>query len=1102
MVGAYEGAINKLRNDIRDKIEKWIVDPWKTDLIDKVDYIIDLIENLCKDRKPPTIASVLRVPETPNYDEPVTIIAQVIDEESGVESVILSYQVNSASCINVTMNLDDGLYAAEIPPQPYNTTVSYKVHAYDKADNLAISETYSYLVIDSYPPIISHVEHVPASPNYDETVTVFANVTEPPEASGVKNVTLLYKTNGDWQPTEMTLEANLYSGTIPGFPYKTIVHYKIRAFDNARNWADSDVYSYPIADVDMPLARIEEPSDGSYVAGMVSVKVCVYDENFDRAELRIKNTLVMQWTSTGPHIFDWNTSAPEYPDGVYIIQLTAYDLAGNSDEEAIVVIVDNTPPLIGVPTWKPEEPVASEEVEVSVWVSEGYYGSGVKNVTLWYRTDSEWHFLEMAMPDGLWKATIPRQSAGVNVKFHIEAYDNVGNGAKTSTYDYTVKALPPVARFSESAETVYTGEVIRFDASDSHDPDGYIVTYFWDFGDGTNATGIVVSHSYPEDGTYTVTLTVTDDDGATGLATSTKTVLNRPPVAILSESAETVNTGDTITFNATDSYDPDGTIVSYSWDFGDDTTATGVTVTHTYSDDGFYTVTLTVTDNDGATASATATKTVLNRPPEALFTESAETVHTNDAITFNASNSYDPDGTIVSYFWDFGDGTKVTGVLVQHAYANDGTYTVTLTVTDDDGATDATTSTKTILNRSPVAKFSESAETVYTGEVIRFDASDSHDPDGTIVSYSWDFGDGNVATGVFVEHSYGNDGAYDVTLTVTDDDGATETATSTKYVGNRPPVASFIESAETIYTGEVVAFNATSSYDPDGVIVSYFWEFDDGTNTTGETADHAYADDGVYIVTLTVTDDDGLTATFTSIKTVLNRLPFVLFTENATTTLTREVIRFDASGSEDLDGSIISYLWDFGDGISAVGIRVNHAYEDDGFYTVTLTVIDDDGASASDSAVKTVSNRPPVAFFTENATIVKKGDVIHFDASESYDLVGDIVSYFWDFGDGTNATEVMVDYAYVEDGNYTVTLTVTDDDGASSSMSEMKTVEKGETGWPLALLAAIGLAVAALTATLLYGLYRRRKKRGTASNPGGKPIVTLYVPAKLLASYS
>jgi len=762
-VGAYEGAVNKLGNDIRDKIEKWIVDPWKTNLIDMVDYIIELIESLCKDRKPPTIVSVLRVPETPNYDENVTIIAQVIDNESEVESVILSYQINSASWINVTMNLDDGLYVAEIAPQPYNTTVSYKVYGYDEADNLAISEIYSYLVIDSYPPIISHVEHVPASPNYNETVTVFANVTEPPEASGVKNVTLLFKTNGDWQPTETTLEANLYTGIIPAFPHETVVHYRTRAFDNAGNWADSDVHGYPVADTYLPLARIDEPADGSYLIDTVNVKVYVDDDNFDRAELKIKETVVMQWDSTGPHVFDWNTTAPEYPDGIYILKLTAYDLAGNSNDETIAVTLDNTPPLINVPTWNPEEPLAYEEVDVSVWVSEGGFASGVKNVTLLYRTDDEWHFLEMMIPNGLWTATIPGQSAGVNVEFYIEAYDNVGNGAKTSTYDYTVKAppnLPPVANFSESAETVSTGEVIHFNASDSYDPDGYIESYFWDFGDGTNI----------------------------------------------------------------------------------------------------------------------------------------------------------------------------------------------------------------------------------------------------------------MVTSAFVDHVYADDGVYTVTLTVTDNDGSTATVTSTKTVSNRPPVASF--------------------------------------------------------------------------------------TENATAVLTRVAIRFDASGSEDSDGYIISYLWDFGDGTTAFGVKVNHAYENDDVYSVTLTVIDDDGATASTSAVKTVSNRPPVAFFTENATKVEKGEVIHFDSSESYDLDGDIVSYFWDFGDETNSTDEKVDHSYAEDGNYTVTLTVTDDDGASSYMSETKIVEEEVVGWPLALLAAIGLGIAALTATLLYGLYRRRRKRGMASNPRSTPLVTLYVPSQLLAGYS
>jgi len=218
-----------------------------------------------------------------------------------------------------------------------------------------------------------------------------------------------------------------------------------------------------------------------------------------------------------------------------------------------------------------------------------------------------------------------------------------------------------------------------------------------------------------------VTLTVTDDDGASDSTTATKTILfNELPVAIFTESAETAYTGEIIAFNATNSYDSDGTIVTYFWDFGDDTNDTGVTVDHAYLDDGVYTVTLTVTDDKGATSSTSATKTVLNRSPIASFTESAETVNTGEAITFNATDSYDSDGTIVTYFWDFGDGTNGTGVTVGHAYADDGVYIVTLTVTDDDGATDTATSTKTVLNRPPVASFTESAEVVYTGEVICF----------------------------------------------------------------------------------------------------------------------------------------------------------------------------------------------------------------------------------------------------------------------------------------------------------------------------------------------------------------------------------------------
>jgi len=353
---------------------------------------------------------------------------------------------------------------------------------------------------------------------------------------------------------------------------------------------------------------------------------------------------------------------------------------------------------------------------------------------------------------------------------------------------------------------------------------------------------------------------------------STTVIMNGVPLPLFTESAEIVYTGQVINFNAGDSYDPDGFITSYFWDFGDGENAIGVTANHAYVDDGVYTVMLTITDDRGATNSTNAAKTVLNRPPEAIFTESATTVVTNEPINFDASASSDPDGTIVSYFWDFGDGTNATGIFVEHTYVDDGIYTVTLTVTDDDSSTDRTSSIITVLNRGPVALFTYSPDTVYTDETVIFDGSDSYDSDGVIINYFWDFGDGTSDTGVITSHSYADNGVYTVTLTVTDDDGTVRSTSAIETVLNRPPVASFTESATIVSIGEFITFDASSSFDPDGSIVGYFWDFGDNTNATGVVVSHTYADIGTYTVTLTVTDNDGAATSATATKTVLGSL--------------------------------------------------------------------------------------------------------------------------------------------------------------------------------------------------------------------------------------
>ena len=217
--------------------------------------------------------------------------------------------------------------------------------------------------------------------------------------------------------------------------------------------------------------------------------------------------------------------------------------------------------------------------------------------------------------------------------------------------------------------------------------------------------------------------------------------------------------------------------------------------------------------------------------------------------TLSSAGSSDPDGTIVAYNWTFGDGTTGTGASPTHTYANPGDYTVTLTVTDGAGLEDTTTVEAAATNAPPVASFTVDCTTLECD----FDGTGSSDPDGTIVAYNWDFGDGTTGTGAAPTRTYDEAGDYTVTLTVTDNHGGTGDTTGTASPGTVPPVASFTRSC----TYRTCSFDGTGSFDPDGTIVAYNWNFGDGTTGTGPNPTHTYTNPGTYTVTLTVTDNHG-----------------------------------------------------------------------------------------------------------------------------------------------------------------------------------------------------------------------------------------------------
>lgn len=416
-----------------------------------------------------------------------------------------------------------------------------------------------------------------------------------------------------------------------------------------------------------------------------------------------------------------------------------------------------------------------------------------------------------------------------------------------------------------------------------------------------------------------------------------------------------------------------------------------------------------------------------NKLPVSAFTSEVDDLN----IVLDGNGSSDPDGTVTGWSWSFGDGTTAEGARVQHAYPKAGSYEVSLTVTDNRGG--KATTTKTVSASAPNVLPVADLQATQTGLSVAFDASGSKDPDGSIASYSWDFGDGATADGPTSTHLFGRDGTYTVTLVVVDDRGGRTSTERRIQVSNAAPVATF----DTTSTGLDGRFDASGSTDSDGSITAYGWDFGDGSTGTGAVADHRYAASGSYEVTLTVTDDKGLTGRFASTVDVtrVNQSPTAGF-QVSTTDLR---VTVDGSETTDADGTIAGYAWTFGDGATATGRTAQHAYAAADSYEVTLTVTDNDGATASVTRTVTAQVAPPAS---PTATFSVRTDNLSasFSGAGSTSPNGAISDYSWTFGDGTTGTGAEPSHVYRAAGTYDVTLTVTDGRGAKASTTQSVSV--------------------------------------------------------------
>jgi PKD repeat protein len=283
---------------------------------------------------------------------------------------------------------------------------------------------------------------------------------------------------------------------------------------------------------------------------------------------------------------------------------------------------------------------------------------------------------------------------------------------------------------------------------------------------------------------------VTDNAGAPGTVTKSVTVTAAPPANVAPSAVFTSTVSNlALSVDGSGSTDADGTIASYAWDFGDGSTGTGKTASHTYAAAGTFAVKLTVTDNAGAPGTVTRSVTVtapVNSAPTAAFTSTAA----NLALSVDASTSTDAEGTIASYAWDFGDGTSGTGKTASHTYAAAGTYAVKLTVTDNAGAPGTVTRSVTV-TAAPSALATDAFGRSVTGGWGSADTGGAWTIAGSAVNATVTSGSGRLtaAAGVTTAASLGisaRDVAFqaDVTLQKAPAGGASFVSLGTRMVGS------------------------------------------------------------------------------------------------------------------------------------------------------------------------------------------------------------------------------------------------------------------------------------------------------------------------------
>ncbi|MBL7708779.1 MAG: PKD domain-containing protein [Chitinophagaceae bacterium] len=569
-----------------------------------------------------------------------------------------------------------------------------------------------------------------------------------------------------------------------------------------------------------------------------------------------------------------------------------------------------------------------------------------------------------------------------------------------------VHAQTPVANFTGTPLSGCSPLIVVFQDLSTGNP----TSWNWDFGNGNTSTLQNPTASYFTPGTYTVQLTATNANGSNTLTRTQYVTVYEPPA--VSFSANNTSGCFPLRVQFTDLSTPGigNTNVSWNWDFGNGITSTLQNPFITYTTAGLFTVTLRVTNDKGCTRTISRPAYIAVTPGVvAGFTNTQATVCSAPANISFTNTSTGPG--VLSYQWDFGDAGTSTAQNPSHTYTANGSYIVTLVTSSSAGCVDTFRTAVPIVIGGFTTSFTSPAS-VCTNELATFTNTSTPAP----VNANWTFGDAGTATGINAAHSYGLPGTYTVWLYNTYST-CVDSISQTITVNGRP----------------TANFNApiTSRCQPDLTVnfqdlstgaVSWQWDFGDGSPASAiQNPIHTYTGYGVYNVSLIVTNAAGCTDTIVR--------PAYIRVQRATIAVNglpvRGCVPYTISPVPVINSvdAIISYEWDFGDGIGTSTLpNPNYTYTIQGTYTVRLIITTSTGCRDTlllPGAVR-VGTKPTADFSAAPIPVCAHQPVNFLDATTP---AAD--EWQWNFGDGGTSLIQSPTHNYNDTGYFSVTLIAT-----------------------------------------------------------------------------